>query len=67
MNLQLQGYNAGLYDLWEVTLIPARGNYGRPMKVVVPGTNSRQATQNALQRYPGARIGPIAKVRDRRR
>lgn len=66
MNLQLQGYNAGLYDLWEVTLIP-RGNYGRPTKVVVPGTNSRQAAQNALQRYPGAQIGPIAKVRDRRR
>ncbi|MDB4380776.1 hypothetical protein N9Z70_05250, partial [Mariniblastus sp.] len=67
MNLQLQGYNAGLYDLWEVTLIPARGNYGRPMKVVVPGTNSRQATQAALQRYPGAQIGPIARVRNRRR
>lgn len=67
MNLQLQGYNAGLYDLWEVTLIPARGNYGRPMKVVVPGNDSRQAAQTALQRYPGSQIGPIARVRNRRR
>ena len=69
LNLQLSAYNAGMFDLWEVTLFPPPGNYGRPMTIVVPGQDSRQATQNALQKYPNARVGPVARVRwrDRRR
>lgn len=68
VNLQLSAYNSGMFDLWEVTLLPASG-YGRPMTIVVPGRDSRQATQNALSKYPNARVGPVARVRrrDRRR
>ena len=65
VNLQLSAYNAGI--LWEVTLLPPQGNYGRPMTIVVPGRDSRQATQNALSKYPNARVGPVAKVRRRGR
>ncbi len=67
LNLQLTAYNAGLFDLWEVTLLPPPGNFGRPMTIVVPGNDSRQATQNALKKYPNARVGPVAKVRRRGR
>jgi hypothetical protein len=67
VNLQLSAYNAGMFDLWEVTLLPPPGNNGRPMTIVVPGNDSRQATINALQKYPNARVGPVAKVRRRNR
>ena len=60
VNLQLSAYNAGAFDLWEVTLYPAQG---RLMTIVVPGQDSRQASQNALQKYPNARVGPVARVR----
>ncbi len=67
INLQLSAYNAGMFDLWEVTLLPAQGNYSRPMTIVVPGQDSRQATQNALLRFPNAKVGPVARVRRRDR
>jgi hypothetical protein len=67
VNLQISAYNAGVFDLWEVTLYPAQGNFSRPMTVVVPGRDSRQASQNALQKYPNARVGPVARVRGRNR
>jgi len=66
VNLQLQGYNAGLFDLWEVALYPPNGFNYRPMYVVVPGRNSDEAARAALQRQPNARVGSIAKIRRRR-
>lgn len=65
LNLQIGAYDAGLFDLWEVTLYPPRG--GRPMTIVVPGRDSREATQTALQKYPTARVGAVAKARRRGR
>ncbi len=64
VSLQLQAYDAGLFDLWEVELYPPNG---RPAWVVVPGRNSAQATENALIQYPNARVGIVAKVRRRGR
>lgn len=61
LQLQLQAYEAGLFDLWEVAIYPRNA---RPVVVVVPGEDSRQARVNAAKRYPGARIGAIAKVRN---
>jgi hypothetical protein len=62
MNLQLQAVQAGLTSLWEVTLYPPAGRGGRPQWVVVPGRDSRQATQNALAKFPGYVVGPIRRV-----
>lgn len=65
LKLQLQAYDAGLFDLWEVQLTPVN-NYGHWLSVVVPGRNSDQAAAAALAKYPGTRVGAIAKVRRRR-
>jgi hypothetical protein len=62
LQLQLQGYNAGLFSLWEVVLYPNRGTYGQPLWVVVPGRDSRQAGIAALESNPGYSLGPISKV-----
>lgn len=65
LQLQLQAYDAGLFDLWEVALYPTSAAYP-PLLVVVPGRNSQQAAAEALKQYPGYDVGPIAKVRRRR-
>jgi hypothetical protein len=62
MQLGLQSVEAGITSLWEVTLYPAAGRGGRPQWVVVPGRNSRQATELALQRNPGYVAGPVRRV-----
>jgi hypothetical protein len=62
MQLGLQAVEAGITSLWEVTLYPAAGKGGRPQWVVVPGRNSRQATQLALSRNPGYVAGPVRRV-----
>ena len=64
LQLQLQGYSGGLFDLWEVQLVPPN-NYGYPVHVVVPGRDSRQAAQAANAKYPNYRVQSIAKVRRR--
>jgi hypothetical protein len=61
LQLQLQAVQAGLTSLWEVTLFPAGGR-GRPIWVVMPGRNSRDATAAALQRNPGFVAGPVRRV-----
>lgn len=66
MQLQLQAYDSGLFDLWEVHLIPANDSWGVRRTVVVPGRNSDQAARAALQQLPGYQIGGIAKVRRKR-
>jgi len=65
LQLQLQGYDAGLFDLWEVALYPANAP-GQALSVVVPARNSQQAAQEALAKHPGYRVGPIAKVSRKR-
>jgi len=63
MQLQMQGYQAGLFDLWQVCMTPRTANNGAPMCVVVPARNSRDASDEALRRNPGYILsGPIAKV-----
>jgi hypothetical protein len=62
MQLQLQAVQAGVTSLWEVTLYPAAGRGGPPLWVVMPGRNSRQATEAALQRNPGYVAGPVRRV-----
>jgi hypothetical protein len=62
MQLKLQAVDAGLTSLWEVTLHPAAGNGSPPLWVVVPGRDSRQATELALQQNPGFVAGPVRRV-----
>lgn len=62
MQLQLQAYQAGIFDLWEVRLFPQRGTAGPPLCVVVPGRDSRSAVAQALQLNPGYSAGPVSRV-----
>lgn len=62
MQLQMQAYQAGLFSLWEVMLYPGPNMSGWPLYVVVPGRNSAQAAEAALQKNPGYTVGPIARV-----
>jgi hypothetical protein len=62
MQLQLEAVQSGVTSLWEVTLYPAAGRGGPPLWVVMPGRNSRQATEAALQRNPGYVAGPVRRV-----
>jgi hypothetical protein len=63
MQLQMQGYEAGLFDLWEVCLAPGQGVASPPLCVVVPARDSRQAAAEAVRRNPGFVAGAVAKVR----
>jgi hypothetical protein len=62
MQLQMQGYQAGLFDLWEVLLYPGPGVASPPLSVVVPGRDSRGAAAAALSANPGFTVGPIRRV-----
>jgi hypothetical protein len=62
MQFKLQAVQAGVTSLWEVTLYPAAGQGGPPQWVVVPGRDSRQATNAALQQNPGYVAGPVRRV-----
>lgn len=62
LQLDMQAYQAGLFDLWEVRLIPGAGVSGPSMLAVVPGRDSRSAAIEARRRYPGYELGPISKV-----
>ena len=63
MQLQTQTYSAGLFDLWEVRLLPKPGVPSPPLSVVVPAKDSRTAMQEALGRNPGFVAGGAVKVR----
>ena len=63
MQLQMTGYEAGLFDLWEVQLFPGPNVPKQPLCVVVPARDSRQAAMTAMQRNPGYQAGAAAKVR----
>jgi len=62
MQLQMQAYEAGLFALWEVELLPAPGQRLSPMIVVVPGRDSRMAAAEASAKYPGYVVGAVVKA-----
>jgi hypothetical protein len=62
MQLQMQGYQAGLFDLWEVRLFPGPGVAAPPLSVVVPGRDSRSATAEAIRCNPGYVAGAVSRV-----
>ncbi|MEZ6073487.1 MAG: SHD1 domain-containing protein [Pirellulales bacterium] len=62
LQLKLQAVDVGLTSLWEVTLYPLPGQHLPPQWVVVPGRDSRQATDTALQMNPGFAAGPVRRV-----
>lgn len=62
LQLAMQSVTAGVTSLWEVTLYPGPGVAGTPLWVVVPGRDSRVATNNALTRNPGYTAGPVRRV-----
>lgn len=62
LHLQLEAVNAGLVDLWEVTMIPP-GNRRLPVRTIVTGRNSREAQAAAQRQYPNYRVAGIAKQR----
>ena len=66
MQLQMEAYSAGLFDLWEVQLYPGQGVVSPPLCVVVPGRDSRAAATEALRLNPGFVAGPVSRVNRRR-
>ena len=62
LHLQLKGYEAGLFDLWEVAIFPPANAGNAPVVVVVPARNSDQAAMRAATNYPAYRVGTIRKV-----
>jgi hypothetical protein len=62
MQLRMQGYEAGLYDLWEVELFPGPRVASPPLRVVVPGRDSRSAAAEAMRLNPGFTAGAVGKV-----
>jgi hypothetical protein len=62
IELELLATAAGATDLWEVHLYPGPGVAAYPRIVVVPGRDSREAKQVAMQRYPGFTAGSVAQA-----
>jgi hypothetical protein len=52
LELSLLATAAGVTDMWEVYMQPRRGVAGRPLSVVVPARDSRQAAAAAAAKYP---------------
>lgn len=62
MKLNLLAVDAGLTSLWEVQMATGNGNYGRPLRIVVPARNSAEARSTALQNNPGYRVTGLRQV-----
>jgi hypothetical protein len=62
MQLQMQAYDAGLFDLWEVQLLPGPSMNRSPMVVVMPARDSRSAAMEAVQRNPGYTAGAVVRL-----
>lgn len=65
LQLNLQAYDAGLFDLWEVAMYPQAGANGIPLSVVVPANDSRNAAAIARQKNPSYVVGSMRIVRRR--
>ncbi len=62
LQLNIQAYDAGVFDLWEVAMYPPTGQYGRPLSVVVPARNNVQAAELAKRQNPRYVVGPMRVV-----
>ncbi len=62
MQLGMMAVNAGITNIWQVQLLPRPGVLARPMVVVVPAMNSAQASELAVQKYPGFVTGAIRQM-----
>ncbi len=62
VELGLLAVNAGITDVWEVTMLPPNGNWYLAQAVAVPARNSADAGVIAAQRYPGYQVGAIRRV-----
>lgn len=59
LQLNLQAYDGGVFDLWEVSMEPPAGTYGMPLSVIVPARNNVQAAMLARQKNPSYRVGAM--------
>ena len=64
LQLQLQAYDAGVFDLWEVRLKAPNGEW---RTVVVPARNNIQAQQNAQAEFPDTQTTVLSTSVYRRR
>ena len=62
MQLGMMAVNSGITNVWQVQLLPRSGVRARPMVVVVPAMNSAQASERAVQKYPGFVPGAIRQM-----
>ncbi len=62
LQLGLLATNAGITDMWEVSMIPPNGNFFMAQSVVVFARDSRQASLLASQQWPGYTVGPVRRV-----
>ncbi len=62
LKLNLLAAATGVIEIWQVGLVPAQGVYGRPTSVMVPAQTSQQASQIALQNYPGYRLAGVRRA-----
>jgi len=65
VQLPMQAYDAGMFDLWEVQLLPGKNVNGLPLVVVVPSGDNRSAAQEAVKGNPGYVVGTVVKVKRR--
>lgn len=62
LKLNMLAARTGLTSIWEVGLEPAPGVYGRRITVLVTARDSNQASQIAMQQYPGSRVFGIRRA-----
>jgi hypothetical protein len=62
MQLGMMAVNSGITNVWQVQMLPRQGVRARPMAVMIPATNSAQASAMASQKYPGFAPGAIRQM-----
>jgi hypothetical protein len=67
MQLDLLAVNAGVTSMWEVYLEPPFGVRGYPQNVVIIARDSDQASNAALQKFPGYVVVAVSKIAGRYR
>lgn len=60
LRLQMQEYNAGVFDYWQVEMVPKLG--GRSQWVIIPARTSSQAQLLASRQYPAFQPSAVAKL-----
>lgn len=67
MQLGMMAVNSGMTNAWQVQLLPRPGVRARATVVVVPATNSREASAKAVAKYPGFVPGAVRQMNSRNR